>query len=430
MNTNFKIFKKGILALSIALSFFTVSAAEKVIPVPTKLPFKERPNKTAADTVYNMGFGWNLGNTLDATYDAPSHHAVDGYYGEKFENSGLATETCWGMPKTTKDMIHQLAVSGIRTIRIPISWHGHITDSNYKIDPAWMARVKEIVDWSIDEGLYVIINIHHDNVGAGKVTKKANGYTTTYNDKDLSKKYLTRVWEQICKTFNNDYDEHLIFETMNEPRIVGHSDEWWCPRNWSASCPTCCETFDVINEYNQAILDTIRKSGGNNATKRVVMIPAYVANPYAAIKGMNNGLFKLPKDSVKNKLALSVHMYTPYNFAMNARAGSSAKFTESLKNELQYHFNDLNSTFVSQGIPVVIGEMGATNKGNLEEREIWMDHFVKNARKHGMAIILWDNGSPNNSDPQERFGFFNRKTLGWYFPSLIVKANQAVYETK
>lgn len=135
-----------------------------------------------------------------------------------------------------------------------------------------------------------------------------------------------------------------------------------------------------------------------------------------------NTNFKILK---KGTLALLVHMYTPYKFAMNAYGGSSNKFTESLKNELQYHFNDLNKTFVSKGIPVVIGEKGSTNKNNLNERENWMDYFVTNARKHDMAVIIWDNGSPNNQDPQERFGYFNRKTLGWYFPTIIYKAVKA-----
>ena len=243
-------------------------------------------------------------------------------------------------------------------------------DFDYDIDSNWMNRVKEIVDWAYEEDMYVIINIHHDNYDS----KKKNfgfgkGFYPTEECKDESLKFLTNVWRQVSETFK-DYSDKLVFEVLNEPRLQGDKHEW----NYYPSCASCKEAMNVLMEFNQACLDTIRASGGNNST-RLVMIPSIAASPNAAF----NSDFKLPEDSAENALALSVHMYTPYNFAM-AAPGDSV-FTNSHKNDLDWHFSELNKLYVSKGIPVVIGEMGATNKDNLKDREAWFDYFNNGARK-------------------------------------------------
>ena len=162
---------------------------------------------SAAQIVENMKFGWNLGNTLDAFAGGSP---ADGWNGAN-KSLGIDTETYWGMPKTTQAMIKGIKASGISTIRIPISWHDHI-DANYKIDPAWMNRVKTIVDWAMDEGLYVIINIHHDNVAPAKLKDNSRkGFSPASKCKAESEKYITKIWQQVTEVFNNDYDEHLIF---------------------------------------------------------------------------------------------------------------------------------------------------------------------------------------------------------------------------
>ncbi|MBQ4497305.1 MAG: glycoside hydrolase family 5 protein, partial [Spirochaetaceae bacterium] len=313
-------------------------------------PAAKASNEKAVQIVKNMKFGWNLGNTLDATAGGDP---ANGWAGAN-KSLGIKTETNWGKPETTQAMIKGLKASGISTIRLPISWHDHI-DSNYNIDSAWMNRVKTIVDWAMDEELYVIINIHHDNVGANALKKNSHkGFCPAPKCKEESERYLAKIWQQVAAAFNNGYDEHLIFEVMNEPRLPGDPHEW----NWEASCKTCNEAMECINGYNQLCVDTIRATGGNNAT-RLLMIPSYVAAPGAAISPK----FKMPQDPA-NCLALSVHMYTPYDFAMKDKGGDKT-FMQKHKSDLDYWFRELDTKFVKKGIPVVIGEMGATNKDNL-----------------------------------------------------------------
>lgn len=356
-------------------------------------------SKTSVQIVADMGFGWNLGNTLDA-------------YASSL-NAGLSTENAWGMPTTTQEMIKDLKQKGIKTIRIPISWHNHLKDRNYTIDRKWMERVKTIVDWAIAEDMYVVINCHHDNSLSANICNYGNGYYPTKKCSDESKRFLYNIWSQIVIAFNNGYDEHLIFETMNEPRLAALSNEWWFNEGDSSGTAA----IKMINEYNQLILDVIRASGGNNA-ERVVMFPSYAANPQLAMYSA----FKVPNDTVKNKLALSAHMYTPYDFAMGE---GRDKFDEGVKSELNGILLGVKGKFQDKGIPVVIGEMGATNKNNDSDRAQWFSYFVGTAKEYGMACIVWDNMSPNNSQKSERYGYYDRRNLKWYFPEVIQAAIDA-----
>ncbi|MBO5826543.1 MAG: glycoside hydrolase family 5 protein [Treponema sp.] len=361
------------------------------------------PQNRAQQIVYDMQFGWNLGNTFDAL---PWNDPL---------NAGNDTEKAWGQPITTMEMIKGLKALGINTIRIPISWHNHLEDENYTISRAWMGRIQQIVDWACEEDMYVIINIHHDNYDS----KKKNfgfgkGFYPTEECKDESLKFLTSVWRQVSETFK-DYSDKLIFEVLNEPRLQGDKHEW----NYYPSCASCKEAMNVLMEFNQACLDTIRASGGNNAN-RLVMIPSLAASPDHAL----HADFKLPVDSAENGLAVSVHMYTPYQFAMGVPGGEV--FTESHKGNLTSYFNRLNEKFISKGIPVVIGEMGATNKDNLEDRAAWFGFFVQRARKYGMTACVWDNGVAEPSKTEsEKYGYYNRLRQEWYFPLLMDVALKA-----
>ncbi|MBP5587332.1 MAG: glycoside hydrolase family 5 protein [Treponema sp.] len=381
---------------------------------------KQFPDITASSVVNNMKFGWNLGNTLDAI-------AGDEKTGRTSEshNVGLSSETSWGMPETTEAVFTAIKNKGFSSVRIPVSWSNHIIDNNYTIDPQWMTRVKTIVDWAVSKNLYVILNIHHDNVAPGTLIY-ARGYCPNEADMDESRRFLYNIWSQISTAFNNSYDEHLIFETINEPRLAGDEHEW----NWDSTCEKCRKSMSLINMYNQLCLDAIRESGGNNAN-RVVMFPAYVAAPYAAINAKNAGIFTIPTDSAHNKLALSVHMYTPYNFAMNddTTNGAVSECTDAVKNDLSSHFTALNTAFISKGIPVVIGEMGATNKDNDSARTEWFTYYLGLCKQYNVAAILWDNGAVTlaqaDNNGKERFGFFNRSNCTWYFPDMITAAINA-----
>lgn len=382
---------KKTLILFGSIVFFTVSLFAK--PIDTEI--------SGLDFTKQMKFGWNLGNTLDAT-----------------AAKNLSSEESWGQPKTTKEMIKGLAEGGIKTIRIPVSWHNHVTDvKNYTIDPEWMARVKTIVDWALEENMFVILNTHHDNAEKHSgAMKKGDGYYPTKKDKAESEKYLKAVWTQICKTFNNDYDEHLIFESLNEPRLIGHNHEW----GYSSWCNDCKDAMECLNSFNQLIVNTIRSSGGNNEY-RFIGVPSLACG----VDSLLSKDFILPEDS-SNRIIAAVHMYTPYVFAMDP-SHSTVTFTSSYKNELDRTFNKLYEKFVKNGIPVYIGEMGATNKNNLKEREAWFDYFVSHAIAKNIPSVVWDNGGYDitSGDYSEKYGYYCRYQNNWYFPSLIKKAVKA-----
>lgn len=194
-------------------------AAAVTASVSTALPVTASA-EVSGDTktfLQNMGAGWILGNSLDAT------------------GTGLGSETSWGNPKTTKEMIDAVHDAGFNTIRIPVSWGKHTSGSDYTIDSAWMARVKEVVNYAYEDGMYVILNIHHDNSSA---KDKTIYYYPDSKHKEASLKFLTSVWSQISEEFK-DYNDHLIFETLNEPRLVGTNDEWWIdPNNQTLRPPT------------------------------------------------------------------------------------------------------------------------------------------------------------------------------------------------
>lgn len=413
-----RLFRIGVLALTAfwTLALFTACASKDKVPAKTAqtvqeedpgvvllfdeaTAVKDKGSKTfngvsAMQTVKDMTIGWNLGNTLDAT-----------------GNSTINSETSWGQPKTTKEIIDGLANSGIKTIRIPVSWAKHMDKKTYTIDPAWMERVKTIVDWAIEDGMYVILNDHHDNYKNPAKVPAGYGYYPNEQNKVESERFLLNLWTQIGLAFNNGYDEHLVFETLNEPRLIGTAHEWW----FDSSAEECKEAAACLNEYNQLILDTIRKSGGNNQ-KRYVSCPGLQAAPDSAL----NPAFKMPQDDENGKLILSVHMYTPYKFAMESPGVSN--FTAGHQTELGKYFSRLNASFISKGIPVIIGEMGATNKENLEERVKWFNYFLTQSRKYGMTSCLWDNGSwqiVKENDFNEKYGFYNRREQTWYFPEIL-----------
>ncbi len=349
-----------------------------------------------------MKIGWNLGNTLDAFDDG--------------RDLGVNSETCWGQPLTTQDMFQNLAASGIKTVRIPVTWHNHITGDDYAIDEAWLARTKQLVDWALDAGLYVIINVHHDTAEQAS-PRYGQGYYPTEASKEESLAFLTGVWKQIAATFSS-YDNRLLFELLNEPRLRGHEREWWYDENNA----DCVAAADIIREYEEACISTIRKSGGKNAG-RFLLVPAYVASPDAAL----NSAFKMPADSARNKLILSVHMYTPWSFA--GEDPGERLFSKDARQNISSTFERLSENFVEKGIAVIVTECGATNKDNPSQREAWFRHFFESAKKNGISAIMWDNGSymidPNGSY-SEHFGYYRRTQGTWYFPALLQAALDGV----
>ena len=375
-----KSIKKLVASLSAAVMAL---GAAGIMPASAEEKF---PNKY--EIVKAMGAGWNLGNSLDVT------------------STSLDAEEYWGNPKTTKEMIDFVRDQGFSTVRIPVTWGYHM-DENHRIDPQYMARVKEVVDYAYEDGLYVIINIHHDNdipkKDKDKQARQENYFYPDNDHKSISKTFVTSVWSQVSAEFK-DYDEHLIFETLNEPRLIGDTNEWW----FNASSPQAKvkTAISIINDLNQTAVDTIRASGGNNA-KRLIMCPGYDAS----LDGATTPYYKLPTDKA-DMVAVSVHAYSPYSFAMDK--DGTRVYDESTQRELKSIFKTIKSKLIDNGQAVVIGEFGATNKENSAERAKWAQDFTNLAAEMGASYCLWDNNAfitSWDSAYNEKFGLIHRKEL-------------------
>lgn len=322
------------------------------------------------DLVKEMKIGWNLGNTLDATSS----------------KIGVNVEMAWGNPKTTQKMIDMVIDQGFNVIRIPVSWGGQMGGApTYNVLPAWMDRVQEVVDYAYNRGVYVIINIHHED-----------WHFPSEENKDAAAEQLSALWTTIATRFR-DYDEHLIFEGMNEPRKIGTAVEWNAGDQ---------EGRDVVNYLDQVFVDAVRATGGNN-TIRNLMVPGYAASSNEeALRGI-----VLPED---DHLIVSVHAYTPYDFALNKNGRST--WNDDTR-DIDRLMEVLDELFLSKGVPVIIGEFGAMNKDNEAERVEWAKYYVSKARDYGVPCVWWDNNAFDGDG--ENFGLFNRRELTFPYPELL-----------
>lgn len=348
-------------------------------------------NESAMEFVSHIKVGWNLGNTLDAT---PTRYS-----------SPTQAETSWGCPLTTKEIIDCVKAQGFNLVRVPVSWGQKMDNSTYKIDEAWMNRVQEVVDYVIDNDMYCILNIHHDNT-------IASDHPYFYPDNShytQSEKFVTAVWEQVSARFG-DYDNHLIFETLNEPRLVGHQYEWWLPSNSGEPG----EAMANINKLNEAALNTIRSSGGKNAT-RFVMIPTYAASPDT----VNLAGMQMPDD---DHLIAEIHAYRPYDFAL-ADNGTATWDASAGAAEINTLMNTLKQRFLSKNIPVIIDEFGARSRNNEDQRATWVKNYLETADKYGIPCVWWDNNAFSGNG--ELFGLINRNTLQVQYPSIMTAIQEA-----
>lgn len=358
------------------------------------IPVCELPDNDALAFVRDMRIGWSLGNTLDAFLEG-------GYTNE------LDSETCWVSVATTKDMIDDIYEAGFRTVRVPVTWHGHFVDNDFTISEAWMNRVQEIVDYGIDNGMYIILNIHHDT--------REDCYFPDSAHLEQSIRYISAIWTQLSARFA-DYDEHLIFEGMNEPRLVGNAHEWWIDNNNEE----CLDAIACINTLNQIFVNTVRAGGGNN-TSRYLMVPGYDASPDGAL----HKDFVLPADpgEAENRIIVSVHAYTPYNFALQSPGDSGSKSTfnagqTSSTRDIDYFMDKLYDRYISQGIPVVIGEFGARDKDhNTQDRVDYAAYYIAAARARGITCLWWDNGAFEGAG--ENFGLYYRRGGYFVYPDIV-----------
>lgn len=374
------IMKKSLFILLTFLSFGTMKAMDHDMDAHTWCK--------------SVVMGWNLGNALEsagAEWD-------DAAYGWKniWEKNYDNWETAWGNPKTTKTMIQKVKAEGFNAIRVPVRWVPHANLNTMEIDAAWLARVKEVVDWCIEEDLMVILNTHHD--------LWLEHYPTYARKAELNEK-LKKLWTNIATAFK-DYDGRLAFSGTNE---VNPNGEW-------GLSPTE-EHYDVQNSFNQTFVDAVRSTGGNNL-KRNLIVQTMRCDP-------NLGLshFTVPTDPTADRLSVEFHYYSPYSYCSGAEgtyyywgaefADKGAITPDGNERSLATFFAKLRNEWWDKGLGVVMGEYGCSHHYTTADRETQeanQQYFLKclvgEARHMGFAAFVWDNNAFGNGS--EKFGIFNR----------------------
>lgn len=318
-----------------------------------------RMTESARTAVSQMKLGWNLGNTFDC-------------HGSWFDHGRI--ETAWGNPLTSRELIRLIASLGFGAIRVPVTWYPHMDESGH-IDEDWLRRVRRVVKMTIAEGMYCIIDSHHDagdmrSYGGGWIMADRNNYMA-------NRDRVAYMWEQIAEYFPEESDK-LIFEGFSE--ILNPDGEWDMPSE---------EEIEVVNEWNQLFVDTVRATGGANATRNLIV------NPYAAGAGdyILRG-FLIPKDTAEGHLIAGVHSYAPLGFT--SRAATWARQTDEFdficEEEVERLFNTIDREFESRNVPVILGEYGAMERSNTKERARYVSMVVSLGRARGIPCFYWDDG--------------------------------------
>ena len=304
--------------------------------------------ETAKDAVKNMGVGWNLGNTLDAA-DA-----------SKTWNTTADHETCWGQPVTKPELMKMMKEAGFGAIRVPVTWYQEM-DSKGKVNDAWMNRVKEVVDYVIDNGMYCIINVHHDT---GDGTQWLHASTTNYNTNKEKYEYL---WKQIAEKFK-DYDQKLLFESYNE--MLDDNNRW--------NEPTTDDGYKAINSYAKSFVTTVRNTGGNNLYRNLVVNDYSASSTANAMKALD-----LPEES--GHIIFQLHSYPNWQTKSNAKA------------EIDNLISNIKSNLLNRA-PVIIGEYATftTWPADIDyynkDKEVAlyaMDYLIKKTKEAGIGTFYW-----------------------------------------
>lgn len=385
------------LCFLLCFVFYKISVYRKIpeenISVVQIKESVEVDDNLAFQIVEDMRVGWNLGNTLDSTD-----------FRKKGINSELLNvtpevyyEMYWGNPVTTEKMIEMVAKAGFGAVRIPVTYYDHF-DENYQIRQEWLDRVEEVVGYVLDNDLYCIINLHHEEawLKADKDTLEAE------------KEHLEIIWAQIADRFKS-YNEQLLFEGFNEIRDKEN--------NWSNAD---ISSYEAVNQLNQTFVNTIRSSSGYNK-ERFLIVNTYAGSTDQDI--LDN--FKLPEDIIEEHLIVQVHSYQPLEFTWT----EDEVFWTAVRNEFDEKSDvdvinqilvKLNARFVAQGIPVIIGEFGAWSKDNVAERVKYAEYMVSASKEYQITCFWWDIGGmfPSRNDVTGPT-LLNRLDLSWYFPEIV-----------
>lgn len=337
--------------------------------------------ENAHEAVRHMGIGWNLGNTLESC-----SHGQDSLIERTTDCSVKAYETAWGQPQATRELMHKMKEAGFMTIRVPVTWYPHM-DKDDHVDEAWMQRVEEVVNYVLDEGLYCVLNVHHDAGDKNTCWLRA--------DMDRIDEISTRfvmLWQQIATRFNK-YGERLIFEGWGE--IIDKYGAWNFPKDSLA--------FDACNHLAQSFVNTVRATGGNNA-QRNLMLCTYSASPGGWYAHDGNfgysddalAKFQFPEDTAIDHLIASVHSYIPWNWDQG-----HAKLTEKHIGEIKQTFKNIDEHLLARNMPLVIGEYGALfcdgvysqegdiTEGDKDEGANYARLMVEEAVKRDIALLYF-----------------------------------------
>lgn len=353
------------------------------------------PDNEAARLCRAMGWGWNLGNHFDSSSGEdnklPMPKDASGNY------------TYWDGAKPTQQLYKNLKAIGAGTVRIPVTWGCYQGASpEYIIDKTFAADVKRNVDWAIEQGLYVVLNTHHDEYWLDAINAAKD---PALNEKIKAR--ITATWKQIATQYK-DYGDHLIFEAFNEIH-----DEGW---GWTGGFDYK-PAYAIVNEWNQLAVDVIRATGGNNAS-RWIGVEGFCANPEFTYKDF----FVIPKDPAKH-IMVGVHSYDPYNFCTPgtiAGWGHGYKGNDSDENELANRLAKLRNMFLEKNIPVYMGEYGVTTRSIASQepfRHYYLEYFTRAAYYQGIPCMLWDNHNLGSSG--ERFKFINHNDGTLYEKDLV-----------
>lgn len=359
------------LMLAVLMLIPCVGSAEEAEAVDNGVM---REGLTALEATRLMGNGINLGNTLEA---------CDSNVGIK-TNTPLSYETHWGQPKTTQAMIDGMKAAGFDTIRIPVAWMTnatHLYEGDYTIDADYMDRVEEVVRYARKAGMYVIVNDHWDGGWYGMFGSESA------ETRALAMEAYKGMWQQIAERFR-DYSDYLIFESANEE--LGTRFDENSPLYCSDSVVTYLnddERYALTNEINQTFVDVVRATGGNNAT-RFLLIAGYGTN----IDQTCDDRFQMPKDTAVSKLMVSVHYYDPWSYCGASSAASATKWGKVSDYEYMDQQLAKMTKFTEAGYGVVIGEYGALpcSDGLKDNTLAYHTAFLDTCTKYNLTNCLWD----------------------------------------
>lgn len=357
-----------LLSIMTAFTALTMSGCQKSGPhesrngIITSDNGKMRTSMTANEYAKEMGIGINLGNTLEAYWSGGNAAAGSAVVGG---GSVKEYEKCWGACETTQEIIDGMRDAGFNTVRVPVYWgNGMADDGTFTITNELFDRVEEVINYCLNDGLYTVINIHHYDEYIIKNYSREDAVSITKN-----------LWNQIAERYK-EYSDYLVFEGFNEN--LGSQRE---SDNYSEQ-----ELFDYVNEMNQAFVDTVRATGGNNKD-RLLIASGYWTN----IDKTTTDNFIMPTDSAKNKMMVSVH-YVDNAMYWTNQIGSQAWYDYSIAQcEL------LKKAFTDRGIPVFVGECTSIYEADRYAADAYvtdtadtLDIMMNMLSDYGFVPVLWD----------------------------------------